>query len=200
MFRALVSNAAGSVTQQLGDADGAQQQPRPRARSPRRPTAPTTAAGRSSRSPARAPIPRTATCRRAPSPGAWTSIMTITRIRTCRATSGITTGTFTIANRGETSANVFYRVILTVRDSSGLTHTSSVDVRPLTSVVRIESNVAERAAHARWRADHGAVLVHRRRRRHSHAGRGDAADLGRHHVRLRVLVRWRPGDARDRDA
>ncbi|HEU4780057.1 MAG TPA: PQQ-dependent sugar dehydrogenase [Steroidobacteraceae bacterium] len=57
-------------------------------------------------------------------------------------TSGITTGTFTIANRGETSANVFYRVILTVRDSSGLTHTSSVDVQPLTSVVRIESNVA----------------------------------------------------------
>ena len=33
-------------------------------------------------------------------------------------------------------------MILTVRDSSGLTHTSSVDVRPLTSVVRIESNVA----------------------------------------------------------
>jgi glucose/arabinose dehydrogenase len=57
-------------------------------------------------------------------------------------TSGVTSGTFTIANRGETSANVFYRVILTVRDSSGLTHTSSVDVRPLTSVVRIESNVS----------------------------------------------------------
>jgi glucose/arabinose dehydrogenase len=57
------------------------------------------------------------------------------------ATSGVSSGTFTIANRGETSANVFYRVILTVRDSSGLSHTSSVDVRPLTSVVRIESNV-----------------------------------------------------------
>jgi hypothetical protein len=57
-------------------------------------------------------------------------------------TSGITSGTFTIANRGETSANVFYRVYLTVRDSSGLTHTSTVDVRPLTSVVRIESNLA----------------------------------------------------------
>jgi glucose/arabinose dehydrogenase len=56
-------------------------------------------------------------------------------------TSGVTSGTFTIANRGETSANVFYRVVLTVRDSSGLTHTSSVDVRPLTSVVRIESNI-----------------------------------------------------------
>jgi hypothetical protein len=37
---------------------------------------------------------------------------------------------------------VFYRVILTVRDSAGLTHTSSVDLRPLTTVVRIESNVA----------------------------------------------------------
>jgi glucose/arabinose dehydrogenase len=57
-------------------------------------------------------------------------------------TSGITTGTFTIANRGETSANVFYRVILTVRDSSGLTNTSQVDIRPLTSVVRLESNLA----------------------------------------------------------
>jgi glucose/arabinose dehydrogenase len=56
-------------------------------------------------------------------------------------TSGITTGTFTIADRGETSANVFYRVTLTVRDSAGLTQTSFVDVRPLTSIVRIESNV-----------------------------------------------------------
>jgi hypothetical protein len=36
---------------------------------------------------------------------------------------------------------VFYRVYLTVRDSAGLTQTSFVDVRPLTSVVRIESNV-----------------------------------------------------------
>jgi glucose/arabinose dehydrogenase len=58
------------------------------------------------------------------------------------STSGITSGSFTIANRGETSANVFYRVHLTVRDSSGLTHASSVDVRPLTSVVRLESNVS----------------------------------------------------------
>ena len=58
------------------------------------------------------------------------------------ATSGITSGTFTIADRGETSANVFYRVYLTVRDSAGLTQTSTVDLRPLTSVVRIESNVA----------------------------------------------------------
>jgi glucose/arabinose dehydrogenase len=56
-------------------------------------------------------------------------------------TSGVTSGSFRIADRGETSANVFYRLILTVRDSAGLTHTSSVDLLPLTSVVRIESNL-----------------------------------------------------------
>ena len=56
-------------------------------------------------------------------------------------TSGVTSGSFRIADRGETSANVFYRLILTVRDSAGLTHTSSVDLLPLTSVVRIESNI-----------------------------------------------------------
>ena len=55
--------------------------------------------------------------------------------------SGATSGTFSAASRGETSANVFYRVVLTVRDSAGLMHTSSVDVRPRTSIVRLESNV-----------------------------------------------------------
>jgi glucose/arabinose dehydrogenase len=56
--------------------------------------------------------------------------------------SGATSGTFTAANRGETSANVFYRIVLTVRDAAGLTHTSTRDVRPRTSIVRLESNVA----------------------------------------------------------
>ena len=56
--------------------------------------------------------------------------------------SGVTSGTFTIADRGETASNVFYRVYLTVTDSAGLSQTSFVDVRPLTSVIRIESNVA----------------------------------------------------------
>jgi glucose/arabinose dehydrogenase len=57
-------------------------------------------------------------------------------------TSGATSGSFTIADRGETSANVYYRVFLTVRDSAGLTQTSYVDLRPLTSVIRLESNIA----------------------------------------------------------
>lgn len=58
------------------------------------------------------------------------------------ATSGVTSGTFTIADRGETSANVFYRVILTVEDSEGLTDTTFVDVRPRTSVVTLNSNIS----------------------------------------------------------
>ncbi|MBL8267064.1 PQQ-dependent sugar dehydrogenase [Steroidobacter sp.] len=57
------------------------------------------------------------------------------------ATSGVTSGSFTIADRGETSANVFYRLILTVRDSSGLTDTTYVDIRPRTSVIRLTSNI-----------------------------------------------------------
>jgi glucose/arabinose dehydrogenase len=57
-------------------------------------------------------------------------------------TSGITSGTFTIADRGETSANVFYRLTLTVTDSSGLTQTSFVDVRPRTSQITLTANPA----------------------------------------------------------
>lgn len=56
-------------------------------------------------------------------------------------TSGITSGTFTIADRGETSANVFYRVILTVEDSDGSTDTTFVDVLPRTSVITLNSNI-----------------------------------------------------------
>ena len=41
------------------------------------------------------------------------------------ATSGAQSGTVTIPTTGETSANVWYRVYLTVRDAAGLTHRSS---------------------------------------------------------------------------
>lgn len=56
-------------------------------------------------------------------------------------TSGVTSGSFTIADRGETSANVFYRVILTVRDSDGLADTTFVDIQPRTSVITLNSNL-----------------------------------------------------------
>lgn len=56
-------------------------------------------------------------------------------------TQGVTSGSFVIADRGETSANVFYRVVLTVRDSDGLADTTFVDIRPRTSVVTLNSNL-----------------------------------------------------------
>ena len=46
------------------------------------------------------------------------------------ATTGSKTGTFTIPNRGETSSNVYYRIILKVKDSVGLTRTVTRDILP----------------------------------------------------------------------
>ena len=46
------------------------------------------------------------------------------------ATTGSKTGTFTIPTRGETSSNVYYRIILKVTDSVGLTKTVSRDILP----------------------------------------------------------------------
>lgn len=46
------------------------------------------------------------------------------------STSGAASGSFTIPTVGETSANVWYRVHLTVRDSSGLTHSVFRDIQP----------------------------------------------------------------------
>src|SRR5438477_11070919 len=46
------------------------------------------------------------------------------------ATTGSKTGTFTIPTRGETSSNVFYRIILKVTDSVGLPKTVSPDILP----------------------------------------------------------------------
>jgi len=52
-------------------------------------------------------------------------------------TSGITSGTFAIPNSGETSANVWYRLYLTVTDLAGLSTTTYVDVLPNTSVLTL---------------------------------------------------------------
>lgn len=58
------------------------------------------------------------------------------------ATAGASTGSFTIPDVGETATNVWYRIILTVRDGSGLTHTTTRDVTPLTTSLRVESDPA----------------------------------------------------------
>jgi hypothetical protein len=46
------------------------------------------------------------------------------------STSGVTQGVFVIPTVGESSRNVFYRILLTVRDSRGFTHVSSRDILP----------------------------------------------------------------------
>jgi glucose/arabinose dehydrogenase len=54
--------------------------------------------------------------------------------------SGSKTGSFTIPKTGETSANVFYRIHLRVRDSVGLTRSVVRDIRPRTSTITLATN------------------------------------------------------------
>lgn len=51
--------------------------------------------------------------------------------------SGVASGSFVIPTEGETSANVWYRIHLTVRDSDGRTHASFRDVLPRTAMITI---------------------------------------------------------------
>ena len=55
-------------------------------------------------------------------------------------TSGATSGSFTIPTTGETAANVWYRIYLTVRDAAGATHTTQRDILPRTVQVTLASN------------------------------------------------------------
>jgi glucose/arabinose dehydrogenase len=57
-------------------------------------------------------------------------------------TSGITSGSFTIPNRGEIATNVWYRIHLTVRDSAGATHTVTRDIVPQTATLTLQTNPA----------------------------------------------------------
>ena len=56
--------------------------------------------------------------------------------------SGITSGSFTIPTEMETSANVLFRIFLTVKDSKGATNTVSRDVVPITSAITLATNPA----------------------------------------------------------
>ena len=58
------------------------------------------------------------------------------------ATNGVSSGAYSIPANVETSANVFYRVYLSVTDSAGLTRTVSRDVLPTTSTFTIQTNPA----------------------------------------------------------
>lgn len=54
-------------------------------------------------------------------------------------TSGAASGSFVVPNRGETSANVWYRIHLTVRDSQNATSSAFVDVHPRTVTLTVRA-------------------------------------------------------------
>lgn len=56
------------------------------------------------------------------------------------ATTGSKSGSFTIPTTGETSANVWYRIYLTVRDSGGLTNTTQRDIFPRKARLTLATN------------------------------------------------------------
>lgn len=53
---------------------------------------------------------------------------------------GVKSGSFTIPDRGETSANVFYRLYLVVTDSKGATDTTYTDILPRKTAITIKTN------------------------------------------------------------
>jgi glucose/arabinose dehydrogenase len=53
---------------------------------------------------------------------------------------GQTSGSFVIPTQGETATNVFYRLILTVRDAQGQTGSDYVDILPRTSQIILRTN------------------------------------------------------------
>ena len=55
------------------------------------------------------------------------------------ARTGSRTGSFRIPRTGETSPNVFYRITLTVRDSAGQAASQSVDIRPRTARLGLDT-------------------------------------------------------------
>src|SRR6185503_2298436 len=58
------------------------------------------------------------------------------------ATSGMTGGSFVIPTTGETAANVWYRIHLTVTDSGGLAHSTFSDVVPRKSTFTLATSPA----------------------------------------------------------
>jgi glucose/arabinose dehydrogenase len=60
-----------------------------------------------------------------------------THIHDQPAISGVKESSFEIPNQGETSANVWYRLILTATDSKGLTGKDSVDIYPKKSMLTL---------------------------------------------------------------
>ncbi|MBC8108843.1 MAG: NPCBM/NEW2 domain-containing protein, partial [Anaerolineae bacterium] len=55
--------------------------------------------------------------------------------------TGVSGGSFAIPTTGETSPDVYYRILLTVTDSSGLTYTTFRDVQPRKANITLNGNI-----------------------------------------------------------
>ena len=91
------------------------------------------------------------------------------------ATTGAQSGSFTIPTIGETSANVWYRIYLTVRDSGGLTHTTQRDISPRKVVLTLADQSRGAPVEPGRPAGRHTVLGRRRCRDCAHDRGGDAA-------------------------
>jgi glucose/arabinose dehydrogenase len=57
-------------------------------------------------------------------------------------TAGVREGSFVVPDEGETSTDVWYRIVLTVSDSDGLKHSDTVDIVPRTSTLHLGTTPA----------------------------------------------------------
>ena len=105
------------------------------------------------------------------------------------ASAASTSGTFVIPNTGETSANVWYRIHLTVTDSKGLQATTFRDIHPRTVQVTLDQQPGRTRPHARRPADHGALHVYRCRGVPAIHRCSIAPDAGGDELRFQVVVR-----------
>ena len=129
--------------QQQRHPDGHLEQPAHRRRSRRPRTTPSTPPATPSATPAPAPTPRTAPCR----PRAFTWQVDFHHDTHAHPFVPAASGVHGAARsssppRGETAANVWYRIHLTVRDSGGLTSRRSRDVVPRTSTITLATDPA----------------------------------------------------------
>ncbi len=98
---------------------------------------------------------------------------------------------------GHTEDTVFYRIYLTVTDSSGVQTQVTRDVTPRKARITLTSNIAGRASPARWPAAGNPDVVHRGRWRSQDSRRGVSADGQRSELPVFIVVGWRGCQSHD---
>ena len=113
-------------------------------------------------------------------------------------TSGFAASSFVIPASGETSANVWYRISLTVTDSGGRSRTVQRDILP--QVVRVTLAASPAGLQVRLDGQPVSTPHVRRRRRYGACNRGIRPERWRRRLRLCLVVRWRCARPHNPDA